>query len=187
MKSASGGGTIFDLDIEGTSNKAIVRDIQRDPVTSNIIHIDLFAISMSKPISISVPVTYVGDPIGVKTDGGIMQVTLRELDISCLPANIPDTVDIDVSELGIGEALHVSDLSIPDVKVLTEERRTMVVISAPTVIKAEVTAEDEEGLEGEEGEEGAEATEGEAAAAALEAEQPDKKPKKEKSEKTDRR
>jgi large subunit ribosomal protein L25 len=189
MKSASGAGSIFDLNLDGKSSKAIVREIQRDPITSNVIHVDLFAISMSKPIHISVPVKYVGTPVGVKTDGGIMQVTMRDLEISCLPANIPDSVEIDVTELGIGDSIHVRDVSIPEAKIIAEGRRTMVVISAPTVIKAEATAEAEESEEGVEGEaEEAEGpTEGEAAAAAIESELPEKKTKRDRSERTDRR
>jgi large subunit ribosomal protein L25 len=193
LRSASGGGSIFDLNVDGKSSKAIVRDIQRDPVTSNVIHVDLFAISMNKPISVRIPVKYSGLPVGVKTDGGIMQVTMRDIGVSSLPANIPEFLEIDVTELGIGDSLHVRDVEIPDCKITSELRRTMVVISAPTVVKAEVTeeAEGEEGIEGEEGAEGATTeegpTEGEAAAAAVEAEQSEKKPKKERKERTDRR
>jgi large subunit ribosomal protein L25 len=91
---------------------------------------------------------------------------MRELEISCLPANIPDKIDIDVSDLGIGDSVHVRDISIPEANILSEERRTIVVISAPTIVKAEVTAEEAEEAEeaveegAEEAAEGAEGTEG---------------------------
>jgi len=154
--------SILNLNVDGKENRVILRELQRDPVTNKVVHLDFHAISMTKPINISLPINFVGIPIGVKTDGGIMQATMRELEISCLPTNIPDEFEIDVSELGIGDSLHVSDLNIPDVDILTPERRTVVVISAPTVIKSEVTEGEEEGEEGVEGAEG-EAVEGEAA------------------------
>jgi large subunit ribosomal protein L25 len=145
---AAGSSAIYDLTVDGRKNKVIVREIQRDPITSRVIHIDLLAISMVKPISISVPIDFVGTPRGVKTDGGIMQVTMRELDVSCLPTDIPDTIEVDVADLGIGDSVHVRDLTLDKVKILSEARRTMVVISAPTVVKA--AAEAEEVAEGEE-------------------------------------
>jgi len=155
--------SIFKLDVDGKENKVVVRDLQRDPITCRVIHIDFHAISMNRPINISIPVKFVGTPRGVKTDGGIMTVPMRELEISCLPVNIPDELEIDVSDLGIGDSIHVSDLEIENVEISSEKRRTVVVISSPTVIKADETVA-EEGEEGEavEGEEG-EAAEGEAA------------------------
>lgn len=150
MKNVSG-STLINLDMNGKTSKVIVREIQRDPVTSRIIHLDFYAVSMTKPISISIPVRFVGTPRGVKTDGGIMQTTMRDLEISCLPSKIPEFVEIDVSDLGIGDSVHVRDLSIPDVQILSELRRTVVVISAPTVIKAEEVEEEEVAAE-EEGE-----------------------------------
>lgn len=170
--------SIFNLDVDGKENKVVVRDLQRDPITSKVIHIDFHAISMNRPIHISIPIKFIGTPRGVKTDGGIMTVPMRELEISCLPVNIPDDLKIDVTDLGIGDAIHVSDLEIENVEIMSEKRRTVVVISSPTVIKAETTA----AAEGEAGEEGeAEAAEGEGAdAKAAEGEaKEDKKDKKE--------
>ncbi|MFZ5980805.1 MAG: 50S ribosomal protein L25/general stress protein Ctc [Candidatus Zixiibacteriota bacterium] len=155
--------SIFNLDVAGEKNKVVVRDLQRDPVTSRVIHIDFHAISMNRPIHISIPIKFIGTPRGVKTDGGIMTVPLRELEISCLPVNIPEDVKVDVSDLGIGDAIHVSDLQIENAEILSEKRRTVVVISSPTIIKSETTVT--EGVEGEAGE----AAEGEAAEGAAEA------------------
>ena len=160
LKSATG-GSIFNLSIDGKDNKTIVREIQRDPITSRVIHVDFHAISMNKPINVAVPIKFTGTPRGVKTDGGIMQTTMRELSVSCLPTDIPDSIAIDVADLGIGDSIHVRDLDLPQVKILSEERRTIVVIAAPTVIKAtaaELEAAEEEAAaeaaaEGEEGEE----------------------------------
>ena len=143
MKTATS-STIFTLDVEGKKNKVVLRDIQRDPVTSKVVHLDFHAVSMSKPINIYVPITFVGTPRGVKTDGGIMQTTMRELEISCLPSDIPDSVELDVTELGIGESIHVRDINIPNATIAAEGERTVVVISAPSVVKsAAATAEEE--------------------------------------------
>lgn len=149
--------SILSLSIDGEENKVILRELQRDPVTNNVLHMDFHAISMTKPINVDLPIKFVGTPRGVKTDGGIMQATMRELEISCLPADIPDRFEIDVTDLGIGDSIHVGDLEIPNVDILTSDNRTVVVISAPTVIKSETTAEEEEAEEGVEAAEGEEA------------------------------
>jgi len=148
-KSAGGVSSIINLELDGKSNKVIVRDVQRDPVTSKIIHLDFYAVSMKKPIHISIPIHFVGTARGVKTDGGIMQTTMREVEISCLPSDIPEDVEVDVAELGIGDSLHVRDLSIPKAQILSELQRTVVVISAPTVMKVEAAVEEEAVVEEE--------------------------------------
>jgi large subunit ribosomal protein L25 len=147
-------------------SKALVRDLQRDPITNRVLHIDFHAIAMDRPINVWIPIHLKGTPMGVKVEGGIMQTTMRELEISCLPANIPDSIDLDVSELGIGDSIHVGDLKLENVDVLAAARQTIVVISAPTIIKAEAAAAEGVVAEGEaavaaEGAEGAEAAEGE--------------------------
>jgi large subunit ribosomal protein L25 len=160
MKQASR-GSIINLEVGGNTNKVLIRELQRDPVTSRVIHVDFHAISMNKPIHVSIPIHFVGTAKGVKTEGGIMQITMREAEISCLPADIPDFVEVDVSELGIGDAVHVSNLAIPNAKILAEGQRTVVVISAPTVVKSEaVTAEAAVVAEGEEAAAEAEGAEG---------------------------
>jgi large subunit ribosomal protein L25 len=167
MRHASS-GSILNLNMDGKETKAVLREMQRDPVTSRVLHIDFHAISMNKPIHVAIPIHFIGTPVGVKVDGGIMQATMREIEISCLPINIPEHLDVDVSELRIGDSIHVSNVSIPNATILADAQRTVVVISAPTVIKAEATAVEAEAAaaEGAEGvaAEGAEAApaEGEA-------------------------
>lgn len=159
MKASAGSNPIFDLDVGGKKSKVIVRDMQLDPVTSNVLHVDFHAISMTKPVHLSIPIHLEGIPRGVKTDGGIMQTNMRTLEVSCLPSQIPEFVELDVTDLGIGDSIHVRDITLEDVQILAEPQRTVVVISAPTVVKEETPAE-------EEVEEGAEvAAEGEEAAA----------------------
>ncbi|MFZ1685397.1 MAG: 50S ribosomal protein L25/general stress protein Ctc, partial [Candidatus Zixiibacteriota bacterium] len=135
MKASGGESTIFTLNVDGQANKVIIREIQKDPVTSKLVHIDFHAISMNRPIHIDIPLHYVGTAIGVKAEGGIMQVVMRELAISCLPTNIPEHVEVDVSNLGIGDSIHVRDLKIENVNIMADQSQTIVVISAPTVIK----------------------------------------------------
>jgi len=165
--------SILNLKLNGKETKAVLRDIQRDPVTNRVLHLDFHAISMNRPINVSIPIHFTGTPIGVKVDGGIMQTTMRELEISCLPANIPDDLTIDVAELGIGDSIHVKDIDLENVDILVEGRRTIVVISAPTVIKAEATEAEEELAEGEEAEAVAAAEEAEGAPAEGETEKKD--------------
>ncbi len=156
-----GHSALYTLNVDGAESKVVLREVQRDPVTSRITHIDFHAVSMNKPINVSVPLHFVGIAPGVKTGGGIMQTTMREIEISCLPANIPEYIEVNVEQLEIGDAIHVSEIRVENAEILTEPGRTAVVISAPTVIKSAAVAEGEEaaaavaaeGAEGAEGEE----------------------------------
>jgi large subunit ribosomal protein L25 len=148
MKQAGGQSALFTLDVNGKQNKVILREIQRDPVSNKVLHLDFHAISMNRPIHISIPVHFTGLAKGVKTEGGIMQIVMREVEISCLPADIPEHVEVDVTELGIGDSIHVSELKIANATILGEPTRTVVVISAPTIIKVETPVAAAEGAEG---------------------------------------
>ncbi len=142
--------SILNLNLDGKETKAVVRELQRDPVSNRVLHVDFHAISMTKPIHVAIPIHFVGTPIGVKVDGGIMQTTMREIEISCLPTAIPEHLQIDVSELHIGDSIHVKNISVPGATIMVDQQRTIVVISAPTIIKAEeVTAEAAAAAEGE--------------------------------------
>jgi large subunit ribosomal protein L25 len=158
--------TIIDLHIEGDGDtrKVLIRNLQKDPVSGDLLHLDFHHIPLDKPITLTIPIKTVGIPVGVKDFGGIVEHIRREVDISCLPTDIPGEIEIDISELGIGESVHVSDLTVEKATILTDPRRTLVTVVAPTVIKAaaEVAEEEaEEAAEGEEAEEAAEAEEGE--------------------------
>lgn len=164
VRAAVGTTSIFNLSVDGQETKVLLRELQRDPVTSHVVHVDFHAISMNKPIHLRYPIHFVGMPVGVKA-GGIQQIIMRELEILCLPTNIPDKIEVDVTPLEIGEAVHVRDIDLGDVEIVSDPQRAVVVISAPTVIKS-VEAEEGEEAEGEEAEgeeaEGAEGEEGEA-------------------------
>ncbi len=111
---------------------AIVRDSQRDPVTDEVLHVDLFEISLDKPLRVAVPVQVIGEvPAGVK-EGGVLHHPLREVEVECLPLAIPDKLTIDASPLLINQALHVRDLTVdPAVRILTPADQTVVSVAAP--------------------------------------------------------
>jgi len=111
---------------------AILRDFQKDPLTGKILHADLFEISMSEEIDVNVSIEIIGTvPLGVKNDGGSLRQQLRELEIRCLPSDIPDHIQVDASNLGIGDTIHVKDLVLPKgIEVLDSEDLAVVSVSA---------------------------------------------------------
>lgn len=154
IRTGAGENVIIDLAIETgestLSHRAMLKEIQVDPVKQNILHVDLYEISMDKKIEVEVPITLIGTAMGV-SEGGILQQVSRTLEISCLPDNIPDSFELDVSDLNIGDSLHVSDLKIPsDIEVLVEDELTIATVVPPTKveeIEPEVPEEEEEGEE----------------------------------------
>jgi large subunit ribosomal protein L25 len=126
----------------------MLKEIQMDPVKQTILHVDLYEISMDKKIEVEVPITLTGTAKGVSDEGGILQQVSRTLEISCLPDNIPDSFELDVTDLNIGDSLHVSDLNIPQgIEVLVEGELTIATVVPPTKveeIEPEVPEEEEE-------------------------------------------
>jgi large subunit ribosomal protein L25 len=111
LHSESGHNTIFDLNVEGAALvKAMIVDWQHEPIKGKLLHADFKRIAMDKAMKVSVPVLLSGVPAGVKNSGGILDQILREVEIECLPSDIPDHIDIDVSGLELYGAIHVSDL-----------------------------------------------------------------------------
>src|SRR6202142_1470322 len=111
LNSETGHNTIFDLALNGgEKTKAMIVDWQYEPIKGHLLHIDLKRIAMDKALRVSVPIVLQGVPIGVKTEGGILEQMLREVEIECLPGDIPSHIDVDVSELTFGKVLRVADL-----------------------------------------------------------------------------
>ncbi|HXH28138.1 MAG TPA: 50S ribosomal protein L25, partial [Candidatus Polarisedimenticolia bacterium] len=134
LHSESGVNTIFQLDLEGADERrhVMIKDYQTDPVKDRLMHADLLRIAMDEVIEVDVPLHIVGEAVGVKVDGGILDHVTRDIRIACLPGNIPEQIRIDVSALKIGDALRVSDLAADDrYRILSEPEQTLVVISAP--------------------------------------------------------
>jgi large subunit ribosomal protein L25 len=111
LHSDSGHNTIFDLDVEGgAATKAMIVDWQYEPIKGKLLHVDLKRIAMDKMMRVSVPVMLEGTAVGVKAQGGILDQLLREVELECLPGDIPSHIDVDVSGLKLHESIHVSDL-----------------------------------------------------------------------------
>jgi large subunit ribosomal protein L25 len=110
LHSAAGHNSIFDLAVAGSTAKVMIVDWQYEPIKGNLIHIDFKRIALDKPIRVEVPIQLTGVSVGVKTQGGIMDQMLREVEIECLPGDIPESIGVDVTNLTFGMVLRVSDL-----------------------------------------------------------------------------
>ena len=152
LKQASGENIILDLQVKSDkrteSKKAILKDLQVDPVKDTYIHADFYEISMDKKITVAVPIQLINTPIGA-SNGGILQHIRRELTITCLPDKLIDTFELDVSALDIGDSIHIRDIELPEGITSEEETHlTVALVAAPTVEVEE--KEEEEGMEIEE-------------------------------------
>jgi large subunit ribosomal protein L25 len=152
LHSESGHNTIFDLSVGGSTSKVMVVDWQNDPIKGGLIHIDMKRIAMDKTIRVQVPIQLQGIPVGVKTQGGILDQVLREITVECLPSDIPSHIDVDVSELAFGMVIRVADLPHGGkLKFITDEDATVANITAvreevaatPDALAAATTAEPE--------------------------------------------
>jgi large subunit ribosomal protein L25 len=131
LHSDSGHNTIFDLDLSGTKAKVMIVDWQYEPIRGSLMHIDMKRIAMDKAMRVQVPIQLQGVPVGVKTQGGILDQILREVTIECLPADIPGHIDVDISELSFGQVLRVADLPHGGkLKFLTDEDTAVAHITA---------------------------------------------------------
>jgi large subunit ribosomal protein L25 len=147
LKSDSGHNTIFDLEIKGEQSKAMIVDWQTEPIKGSLLHIDLKRIAMDQRLLVTVPIQLKGDAIGVKQQGGIMEQLLREVEIECLPGDIPAHIDVDVTNLEFGQVLRVSDLPHGEGKLtfVTDEHQP--VCHVVSVKELEVAATPVEGAE----------------------------------------
>ncbi len=113
IQTTSSRNTLITLRLKEGDRIAILRDVRRDPITGTVLHADLFEVAMDRPIDIRVPVTVTGTAVGVKA-GGILQLTLREIQLRAIPSQIPDRITVDVSGLNVNQAIHVRDLPVPE-------------------------------------------------------------------------
>jgi large subunit ribosomal protein L25 len=139
LHSESGGNTLFGLKVAPGGllpGRVIIKAHQTDPITDNLVHVDVMRIAMDRAIRVSVMIHTVGVARGVKLQGGILDHPLREVEVECLPADIPEKIDVDITELDLGKSYRVSDLKAPaGVKVLTDPNMPMVAVVAPTIEK----------------------------------------------------
>ena len=132
LHSDSGHNTIFDLDVTGAALvKAMIVDWQHEPIKGALLHIDMKRVAMDKVMRVSVPIQLTGVPVGVRSQGGILEHVLREVEIECLPADIPSHLDVDVSGLELHGSIHVSDLPHSgSIKFLGDEGATVAHVTA---------------------------------------------------------
>ena len=139
-----GENVLVDLSVDSAEPKKVLfREVQRDPVTEEVLHVDFYHVSLTKPIRVHVPVHLEGIPDGVKNSGGILQHVMREVEIECLPTDIPESISIDVAGLGIHDAVHISDLPSDNWKLLDDPARTVASVIPPVVSKEPLPGEAE--------------------------------------------
>jgi len=186
LHSASGHNSIFDLTVDGASAKVMIVDWQYDPIKGNLLHVDLKRIAMDKALRVSVPIVTKGEAPGVKVQGGILEQLLREVEIECLPGDIPSHIDADVSQLMFGQVIRVSDLQHDGrLRFISDENQPVAhvvavkehVVEAPAAEAAEAAAAP---AEPEVIKKGKQEVEGEAAQGGEKAEKPEKGEKSEK-------
>lgn len=132
LRLESGENTIFQVAVDDDAYDVMIKDLQVDPATDELQHVDLIRIAMDKPIRVTVPVVHHGEPFGVKTEGGFVDFVTREVDVECLPRDIPESLSIDISELHIHQAFKVEAMAVPaGVKVLTDPNTALVLVSLP--------------------------------------------------------
>ncbi len=136
LSHAAGENILVELEIEGdkAGRLALVQEVQHSPLGGDILHVDFHAVSMDEMIEADVPLEPTGIPEGVKTFGGLLEQSLRSLEIECLPRDLPDVISVDVSHLKIGDAIHVRDLPLPEgVTTRVPADLTAFAVMAPTV------------------------------------------------------
>ncbi|MDP8202986.1 MAG: 50S ribosomal protein L25 [Candidatus Tenebribacter mawsonii] len=159
-KKSIGAVAFFDITVDGKIFKTFIKEKQVHPLTREIVHIDFLELHKGKPITIDVPITFTGEAIGAK-EGGVFEIIHRVIQVTCLPKDIPDEIRYDISEMDIGDSIHLRDLNISE-SMNTEltDDITIAILSVPKVVEEAVEeVEGEEGAEGVEGEDGDKAAE----------------------------
>lgn len=167
INTVAGEQVMVDLNFsDGDRKLALLKNFQVDPIKRELLHTDFFEVSLTEKVRITVHVATTGEPIGVKRDAGILQHVLREIEIECLPDNIPGKIEVDISTYEVGQSLHVGDLTMGEgVKLITDPHDVIVTVIAPVVeveatveAAVEVAVEPELAKKGKKEEEGAAAT-----------------------------
>jgi large subunit ribosomal protein L25 len=161
LSTEAGRNVLIDLEVNGESHLTLARELQRDVLRGTLIHADFLKISRDQTIEVDVPIHVVGESIGVK-EGGVVEHHLWNIKLACKPGNVPERLDVDVTNLALGDRFLVQDLVLPpDVEILNDPEEAILAVVVPQVLKleeevpAEAVAEGEEGAVPVEGEEGA--------------------------------
>lgn len=160
---AASDSILVNLDLEGSGTQlAFLQDVQHNALSGEIVHVDFLAVNENTSINANIPLELVGDAAGVKA-GGLLEQLLYSLEISCLPKDLPESIEADVTALEVGEALHIGEIAFPEGVAPSLNDDVVVALVAKTRVAKSAEAEGGEGAEGEAAEEGAPAGEGEAA------------------------
>lgn len=144
LKSETGENTVFQVSFDSEMRNAMIKELQRDPVTDEILHTDFIQIAMDKTIRVSVPVVTVGDAVGVKVEGGFVDFMTREVEVECLPKDIPEHFEVDISNLQLRQSLKVEDIIPPEgIKLVSAPDTILVLIEVPSK-EEEIEVEEEE-------------------------------------------
>ena len=128
----TGENTIFRVAVGDDQYDAMIKELQVDPATDELLHADLIRISMDKPVRVTVPVVHRGEPVGVKTEGGFIDFVTREVEVECLPRDIPESLQIDISELHINQSFKAENIVVPaGVRLIDEPGTVIVLVSMP--------------------------------------------------------
>lgn len=161
LRGSKGAQVILELTIQGTDTAprtAMLKELQIHPVSRNYLHADFYEIAMDRKIRVNVPVVATGKSVGVEM-GGMLQIVRRELEVMCLPLHIPEAIELDITDLDVGDSIHVDEIPLEDgVEIPADVNFTVLTILSPT---KETEAEEEEEIEEEAGEEEASAAEAE--------------------------
>jgi large subunit ribosomal protein L25 len=141
LKSETGLNTLFRVAFEDQARDVMIKDIQVDPTTDELLHADLIQIDMNKAIRVDVPIELVGEAVGVKTEGGFIDFMTRELEVECLPARIPERLAVDVSALHLHQSVKAAEVILPaDIKLITDPGAVIVLVQLPAEEKSEIAA-----------------------------------------------
>lgn len=135
---ASSENILLDLEIVDGDNKrnslAMIQEVQHHPIQRRILHVDFHAVSATEKITAEVPIETIGEPVGVKTNGGLLEHNLRELEVECLPGDLPERIEVDVTNLDVNQSIHIKDLKLPPgVEAVADPDLTVVAVSAARV------------------------------------------------------
>jgi large subunit ribosomal protein L25 len=149
LRLGSGRNTILTLKLAGQdrSRAAMIKDLQRDPVSESVVHIDFVRIDLNKPVQVTVPVNLVGTAEGVKNEGGIMDFIHRDIRVECLPSDIPEHLDVDVEALHVGQHVSAEDLRVGERVTILDDPNTIIAVVMAKRAEEETVAEAEEEAE----------------------------------------
>ncbi len=133
---------LITVNVDGKQEKkCVIREIQYDPINAKPIHVDLMGILLTEKVTVTVPIHLIGTPVGVKNAGGILQHIVREIEIQCLPADIPQNIEVDVTNLDIGDSAHIADIKTEKIEILSEHEMVIATVGAPRIAEEAVSEE----------------------------------------------